>query len=308
MRSLLILTVILVTFSACEKGQTDERNSNVLLTAQTNDSWKDHWYDGKAEVNVYEVQQARYDDLHAGKSVLVFVTEDFLTDKQVKDENRAGGESTSVLKTNLMRHFNTGVYDYSLMTSVFTPIESDQYPKTLKITTSMQDWCGQSYIQMNLQRNKYKVQQYSYFENEGDRTYDVEALLTEDEILNRIRLNPLSLHSGTQQILPGNVFTRLKHKELKVYNVEIKRAKYTDDDFSGADLQSIEIQYPELDRTLEIIYEGQFPHRISGWKDTYEVFGEKKLTSVSKRISSERIPYWSQHGLEDLPLREKLGL
>jgi hypothetical protein len=60
------------------------------------EAFKKQWYAGVAEITRYELKQARYRDVHTGDAVLIFVTEDFLTDKQVKHE-RGDGPSTSVL-------------------------------------------------------------------------------------------------------------------------------------------------------------------------------------------------------------------
>ena len=43
-----------------------------------------YWYQGKAEINVFDLQQSRYGEVRAGKAVLIFVTEDFSKSKQVK--------------------------------------------------------------------------------------------------------------------------------------------------------------------------------------------------------------------------------
>ena len=47
----------------------------------------DYWYGGKAEISSYKLEQARYGEMREGSAVLVFVTEDFLPDEQVKADN-----------------------------------------------------------------------------------------------------------------------------------------------------------------------------------------------------------------------------
>ena len=46
--------------------------------------FSDYWYAGKAELTSYHLTQSRYGGLHDGDAVLIFVTEDFSKDKQVK--------------------------------------------------------------------------------------------------------------------------------------------------------------------------------------------------------------------------------
>ncbi|MBK9488612.1 MAG: hypothetical protein IPO07_07345 [Haliscomenobacter sp.] len=91
-----------------------------------------YWFEGKAEISHYTLSQNRYRDVHPGEAVLVFVTEPFLTDKQVKNEKGQLENSTTVLKLNAIQRFTTGIYDYSVMTSVFTPEDLKRYPHSSK--------------------------------------------------------------------------------------------------------------------------------------------------------------------------------
>ena len=121
------------------------------LIAQHNDvSSNTHWTQGKAEVNVYKLSQNRYNENHPGTLISVFVTEDFLVDKQVKNERYTNPNSTWTLKNIQIRKFTTGVYDYSLFSSVFTPINRTKFPQSLKVTASSQEWCGTIFTQLNL--------------------------------------------------------------------------------------------------------------------------------------------------------------
>ena len=125
-----------------------------MLVGQENDlALNSYWSQGKAEINVYEISQNRYQENHSGQLVSVFVTEDFLTYKQVKNEQYQNKNSTKILKNIQLKKFTTGVYDYSLFSSVFTPIDRSKYPKSLKVSASSQEWCGTIYTQFNLLYN-----------------------------------------------------------------------------------------------------------------------------------------------------------
>ena len=82
----------------------------------------DYWYQGKAEITSYEMEQARYGEIRKGHAVLIFVTEDFSKSKQVKLDNpqKDPEDAVKILKLNFVRKFITGIYPYSIMTSVFT--------------------------------------------------------------------------------------------------------------------------------------------------------------------------------------------
>ena len=55
----------------------------------------------------------------------------------------------------------TGIYPYSIMTSTFSPIINSK--KAIKISFSAQEWCGNTFIQLN-NREEFDVNFYSYFE------------------------------------------------------------------------------------------------------------------------------------------------
>ena len=89
-----------------------------------------YWFQGKAELTSYTLSQARYGELHPGEAVLIFVTEDFSRKKQVKldDPAAAGADKVPVLKLNFEKKFGTGIYPYSLLTSVFLPLDAARDP------------------------------------------------------------------------------------------------------------------------------------------------------------------------------------
>jgi hypothetical protein len=298
---------------ACQPQTQSETNYELPVVATSEVSvagpeLDPYWTQGKAEVSSYDLQQSRYGEVRQGHAVLIFVTEDFLTDKQVKNESYQSQNSTKVLKTNHLRKFTTGIYDYALMTSVFNPVNTRQYPHALKITFSSQDWCGQSYMQLNQRGKGYEVELRSYFEQEGDRNYQIgERVLLEDELFNLIRLDPDGLPEGAGKMLPSMTYARLKHRDYQPMQVNFQKQMYKGSDFPGEELMVYRVDFPTLNRQLEIIYEANAPYRIAGWKDRYPD-GPQAQSTIAKRKKSLMTPYWSQNDLADQPLREELGL
>lgn len=269
----------------------------------------DYWYQGEAEITRYELSQNRYEDVHPGEAIAIFVTEDFLTDEQIKNDRYQNPNSVSVLKTNLIRRFTTGLYDYSVMTSVFTPVNTPDWLATLKVTTTAQDWCGHAFMQLNYRDDAYQMQLNSYFESEGDQDKEVGQAILEDELLNRIRINPESLPTGEIKIFPGTMIVRLMHLEFEPLNAQVSRQPYEGTEFEGEKLTIYRLEYPELPRTYEIIYEDVVPYRIAGWKDTYpSAFDKQPRTTVARRTHTMKSPYWEKNGLEEMDLRSALGL
>jgi len=182
--------LVLLLFIGC-KNEFSETYSNIEFVkfVEQENKFSDYWYQGKAELNSYKLEQARYGEIHSGEAVLVFVTEDFSASKLVKLDNPAATpkDAVKILKLNNTRKFNTGIYPYSMMTSVFTPVDLKKHPNTLKITSSSQEWCGHTFMQVKLNKNNYKVGLKSYFESEGDSQFKVNKVMPEDEIWNRMR-------------------------------------------------------------------------------------------------------------------------
>lgn len=265
-----------------------------------------YWFAGKAELNHYRLQQAQYGVLNPGEAVLIFVTEDFRTDTQVKSESDASRDrAIPVMKTNISKKFVTGIYDYSLFTSVFTPINNPDFPNTLKVSTSGQEWCGHSYVQLNYRNNGYQVSGKSYFEKEVDEAYTVEKAVLEDELWNRIRLAPDKLPVGETRLIPGTMSARLRHKTLEPLIANTKLDAYEGVLFPGKLLKAYTVEYPSDDRALMIVFEGTFPHKIVGWEETYRS-KDALLTSRAVLTKTIQNDYWNHNKPADSTLRAEL--
>jgi len=276
-----------------------------------NDIFNAYWYQGKAEITSYTLEQARYGEIHQGHAVLIFVTEDFSRKKQVKldDPGSAGADRVNVLKLNLTKKFNTGIYPYSMMTSVFTPVDRAAHPRTFKITTSSQEWCGHTFTQLNLSQtgDGYQVQQHSYFESEGDQSLTLPGAILEDELWATIRLDPAQLPTGELRLIPGAMFQRLRHLPWGPQRATAKLEVVAGDHSSMA----YTITYPDLQRTLTIHFNKAFPHEIEGWQETYLSGwgqGARRLTTRAKRSKRVLSDYWHKNRNVDRALRQDLGL
>ncbi|QJW91706.1 hypothetical protein HNV11_21140 [Spirosoma taeanense] len=304
---LLIILALAVVFAFAMKATVFQQKSNVASPAEPAPvQFAAYWFAGKAELSSYRLEQAQYGVLNPGEAVLIFVTEDFRTDKQVKSETAdSRDKAIPVLKTNMIRKFATGIYDYSLFTSVFTPIHNPAFPNTLKVSTSGQEWCGHSYIQLNYQNNGYQVAGKSYFEKEVNEAYSVAKTWLEDELWNRIRLDPDKLPVGEIQLIPGTMAARLRHKQLEPLLAQTKLDTYKGVLYPGKFLKAYRIQYPTDDRTLMIVFEGQFPHKIVGWEETYKS-KDNVLTSRAVLKTTLQSDYWNHNAPADSTLRKAL--
>ena len=274
--------------------------------------FKEQWYAGKAELSTYNLQQARYGEIRNGEAVLIFVTEDFSTNKLVKlDEPEKTDDKMRVLKMNMTKNFVTGIYPYSMMLSVFTPVSKEGKEKTLKADCSSQEWCGQTFSQLKLKGNDYNWQLHSYFEKEGEQDKKLDAVVIEDELWNRIRINPSSLPQGKVSLLPGLLWQRLSHIKLKEEEAVLTLSKADSFFIKDSGVQMYTIHYPSAQRTLQIYFQSAFPHEILGWQENYpDGFGNNKkmLTTKAAKKKTAWLDYWKHNALADTTYRDTLQL
>jgi len=294
----LISTLVLLIVS-CKDNEVQKQETKAVDNVKIrllSDEFKDYWYAGEAEITSYELEQARYGEIRKGHAVMIYVTEDFLPNVQVKANNQKS-ENISVLKLNATKKFNTGIYPYSIMQSTFYPISKEQH--ALKITSSIQEWCGQTYTQLN-NRENFEINSHSYFEGEADKNFHLKKTFLENELWTQLRVNPKQLPIGSIEIIPSFEFISLKHVELKPYpaNAELTSNSYT-------------INYPELERTLTINFNNTSPYEIISWTETVKSgFGNntKILITKATKLKTIKSPYWSKNRNRDSTLRETLKL
>jgi hypothetical protein len=292
----LIATFALMNCSHLSKNQKEKPQTNI------SQSFKDYWYAGKAEINSYTLKQSRYGEDRDGNAALIFVTEDFSIHKQVKLDNPETDrkDKVSVLKMNFTKNFVTGIYPYSMMLSAFTPIDQNQISNTLKLTMSVQEWCGQVYSQANLKNNGYSIVGHSYFEKEADQTLYLKAVWLEDELWNRIRLDPETLPMGEIEIIPGLFFSRLNHTGLDVEKAICSKV-------TADNVITYSILFSQHQRSLAIQFEKEFPHRINGWIEQSKQ-GDKTITTSATLDKQLYTDYWTKNKNEFQNLRDSLGL
>lgn len=289
--SLLILIFSLFLFSCGTSGREGVNE----------EQFSKYWYQGKAEINVFDLVQSRYGEDRPGKAVMIFVTEDFSKKKQVKldDPGGARADAQKVLKLNMTREFVTGVYPYHTMLSVFSPVYDEV--NAPKITSSVTEWCGQSYSQLNWKNNSYKAALFSYFEKEGDQEVSINAL-AEDELFNLIRLNPDLVPMGDIKLIPGLVFQRFAHIPLQAEEATISRRE------TGENQSEVEVTYSEIGRKLIIRYNQSFPYEIMAWQEIQTISDGKQEITSATRTKLSMLDYWNKNEAIFEGLRQDLGL
>ncbi|MDR5590431.1 septum formation inhibitor Maf [Christiangramia sp. SM2212] len=290
----LYIIILSISFSSCD--HYSEEKENLELSKE----FKNYWYSGEAEITSYELKQARYGEIRDGEAVLIYVTEDFLPEEQVKAAKK-DDENISVLKLNATKNFNTGIYPYSIMQSSFYPLNGEAH--TLKLSASIQEWCGQVYMQLN-NHEKFEIESHSYFAGEADEELELNKVHLENEFWNRIRIDHESLPTGEFMVLPTLEYLRLSHNKVKTYKAIGEY--YISDEFNV-----YQLTYPELNRKLKIYYSRIFPFSIEKWEESYPSSSGNNveiLTTIAVKKERLRTDYWNKNSNKNLPLRQKLDL
>ncbi|HEU4365023.1 MAG TPA: hypothetical protein VFT13_06105, partial [Candidatus Krumholzibacteria bacterium] len=224
-------------------------------------------------------------------AVMIFVTEPFSESKRVKADDAAANpaDTFTALKLNLVRDFQTGIYDYNTMVSVFVRAETME---PAKVSFSSAEWCGHVYTEMTFAQKSIRGTVASYFEGESGPISLARPRngVGEDELFVALRgLRGDFLAAGatrTVPYLPGVLHARLAHKPLEWTQATITRAAASEKVTVPAgtfDAMRYDVKIAD-GRAGTFFIESAYPHRIVRWSLPPDVSGE--LTG------SARLEYW----------------
>jgi hypothetical protein len=265
-----------------------------------------HWHDGKAELDGYRLTVSRYGEARSGHAVMIFVTEPFSESKKVKvnDHTKNPEDTFDALKLNLVRDFQTGIYDYNTMVSVFSRSSTFE---PVKISFTSAEWCGHVYTEVLFNESKVQVETNSYFENEsGIRIFARPGnLVSEDNLFILLRgLRGDYLKPGESKkvdYLPGVFFSRLSHQSMDVVKATISRRKAAERvTVPAGGFDTIVYDVSAGGRKGVFFIEAAYPHRIVRWELAPDVRGE--LTGT------KRLQYWSLNKEGGEEYLKELGL
>jgi hypothetical protein len=260
------------------------------------DFWA-HWGDGRGELNGYRLSQPRYGHPRKGTAVLVFVTEDFSDRARVKADpgRHPASDVFPVLKLNVQRKFQTGIYAYDVMTSVFARVARG-WP-IAKASFSSQEWCGQIWQQLVPRGNAIETTLHSYFDGEADGSGRLPLPangVMEDALPIVLRgWGGEYLPQGgrvTVPFLPSLLRSRLAHEPLAWGRATISRGASTASVTvpAGRFVVTTWTVAEEGGRTLRLEFESAAPYRLVRWSgDT----GER-----AELLGSTRLAYWKLNG------------
>jgi hypothetical protein len=285
-----------------------------------------YWHDGKAEIDGYRYTLTRYGQPRQGQCVAVYVTEPFSRSKNVKadDPARNPADTFDVLKLNLVRDFQTGIYDYNTMTSLFVR-SSDFEP--VKVSFSSTEWCGNVYEELRVDPGLVSQRLSSYFEDESGTREERRPKdgILEEELFVRLRgLAGEYLAPGARRtvpFLPGAFRRRLTHAPLHWEEATIQRL---------AEPQTLSVPAGRFQTTVYSVaiangaqglffVEAAYPHRIVRWEWKPAAgahatragpgtgFGADS-NDAGELSGSERLQYWKLHNVGDERYLRSVGL
>ncbi len=297
---------IMILLSSCnadvsdQKVKVSEESNNSIVNyenRQLSQEFKDYWYNGTAEISSYDINVARYGEMRAGTGVMIFVTEPFDNKDQIKAD-QTKESNRPVLKLNATRDFYTGIYPYKIMSSTFLPL--DKKDNAIKIATSVQEWCGHTYMQLNQHKASYDVTLHSYFQSEGNKNFTIDNVLTENQIAAQLRINPKEMPTGDLKIIPSTEYLRLKHIAAKPYDAVAKLSEIPDGYLYS-------VKFTDLGRTIAFKTEKEFPFKILSWMDRYND-GTAPMVSTGTLKKTINTAYWAKNSNQNAVLRDSLGL
>jgi hypothetical protein len=272
-----------------------------------------HWYDGRAELAGYRLRQPRYGELRSGEAVLVYVTETFSESARVKADpgRHPPSDEFGVMKLNLIKDFQTGIYDYNVMASVFVALDP-RYGRSAgtlsKLTFSSQEWCGQTFDELLVGEGGLRHRGFSYFDGEGDsdRRLDIPPdAIHFERLFIAVRQIPEPLVGrGEARDLPiyGRLErSRFEHRPATYQPGRVARREALASVSVPAGRFEVDVYEVQIgDATYRFDVEAAFPHRLVRWTGPD---GE-----VAELTGSARRRYWRDHAEGDEKLRRELGL
>lgn len=231
-----------------------------------------YWSAGTTESNTYQIQEEVAGKITQAEATLTFAIKPFDTYKQVEISSNESSEAISVLKMSGQEK-----YDFSAISTVYTPLDIKLFPHAQKVTHSFQSLSNLLVYQVNQRNRAYQIEEKSDANNQVSKSLELKRVWLEDEIWNRIRLSPETLPQEDFEIIPS-----LKSCSETQQTPTIQQAKGEIKDYTGIALQEKDLKvyvlnYPTTQRSIEIVFQKNFPYKILAW--TEKVLLNKQLTT-----------------------------
>ena len=241
-----------------DKPQTLQKIA-VAVNQETNSVFQTYWKKQEVEITEFILKQ---DSLIIGNANMSYRLKDF-------GKDQPNGTIHS-LSSNFTQKISQGNYNYSDNSMVLIPLNSLLYPHALSIISSSQSNDGTDYLSFQPEPKSYLfVGRNSTIPEKEIRAITEKGNL-EDEIWAKIRMNPDALPQGEFEMIPSLGYFNKIHEKPSADEVKAELKDFTEARFGTKKLKIYSLDYPELKRKLEIIFEANFPFQIVEFRETIE--------------------------------------
>ena len=258
---LAICITLAVVYAFAKKATIFQQESKpkvetvVPINQETNKTFTDYWKKGKIEITKYELKE---DSILVGEGSLTFSID------YVEGVNKT--DSIQVLHSDFSGKIHKDNYDYSDMTSTYSPLNQTLRPHATKVINSVQEPTINSFLELSQIPKSYEIESENTFKEITKKHFILERKNLEDELWAKIRMNPNDLPTGDIEIIPSFAYWQSVRKSPNIYEAKAVLKDYLGTEFTGKKLKIYSLEYPDLKRNFSIVFEGDFPFEIVGWK------------------------------------------
>ena len=237
-----------------DKPQTPQKVV-VTVNQETNPVFQKYWKMQDVETTTFILKQ---DSLIIGNATLSYRLKDF-----GKDQPNGIIHSLSLNFTQKISQKN---YNYSDNLTVLIPLNSLLYPHAMSIVSSSQSNDGTDYLSFQPEPKSYLFVGRNSIEPEKEIHKSTEKGNLEDEVWAKIRMKPDALPQGEIEMIPSLGYWNKIHKSPSAQEVKAGLKGLE----GNPKFKIYSLDYPELKRKLEIIFETNFPYQVVEFRETIE--------------------------------------
>ncbi|WP_286130524.1 hypothetical protein [Solirubrum puertoriconensis] len=226
-----MLAALPVLLGACSADAPQEQKPQAPASSlgnlhkHFNLNWAQHklWDDGLAEVATYSAERVVYKKPRQYELTLITVKEDFNAEFNVKTDDYQRPDLFAVMKVNQFARIPTDNYPYHYLTSVF--FRREQPLQVHKLTSSSQEWCGNTFKALTDLGTAYQLSYNSYWDGQGTGQRELQRdILLEDALPYTLR----ALRFNDEPLFEANVLESQqsnKSGEPMLYRAEFRVAR-----------------------------------------------------------------------------------
>ncbi len=242
------------------------------------------WDDGQAELSAYDAMEMRYQQPRPYIEYQIVVKEPFSRKLLVKaDPGHDASDLFPVVKLNRVIQYQTGIYSYNQMLSVFFDVQ-DMQP--VKWTLTHFEWCGNTFKQFTRRERQGRLETRTYWDGDADQGFDLAVdrdTLFYDQLAVWLRAQPLSSGSRTVKMFPTQISSRGARPEASEMTITIPgREEIGLPD--GTRRTAVLVQVEQADGLHRFWIDPEFPHALLGW--------DRPDGGRGRLLWTKRMKYW----------------